>query len=225
MNSFDENNYEKAEIRHQYELMMELESLMKKEKERLELQMRENYVSLINRKKSLYNPWIFSFVDFDSGIKKVNEYINKLKKKEIRKNAKCEEKSYYEIMMEHIEFETGIKVKSIDDVTFWGYGWGYHIYFTDAKYGKPLRWYVPNLKASRYQAKMYYGYNYGKDNTPDFVELLYDLDMKLSYVKEKTENYESLEYIASFPNDVQKFEDFGKRLDERFGGSEENHER
>jgi hypothetical protein len=181
MNSFDENNYEKAEIRHQYELMMELESLMKKEKERLELQMRENYVSLINRKKSLYNPWIFGFVDFDSGI----------------------------------------KVKSIDDVTFWGYGWGYHIYFTDAKYGKPLRWYVPNLKASRYQAKMYYGYNYGKDNTPDFVELLYDLDVKLSYVKEKTENYESLEYIASFPNDVQKFEDFGKRLDERFGGSDE----
>lgn len=51
MTAADEIDIQKAEIRHQYNLMMELKEKMKKEKELLELQIRENYVLLIDRKK------------------------------------------------------------------------------------------------------------------------------------------------------------------------------
>ena len=65
MTGFDEIAIQQAEIRHQYNLMMDLKAKMNKEKELLELQIRENYVHLINRKKSLYPQWIFGLVDFD----------------------------------------------------------------------------------------------------------------------------------------------------------------
>ena len=51
MTGMDEITLKQAEIRHQYNLMMELKAKMRKEKELLELQIRENYVHLINRKK------------------------------------------------------------------------------------------------------------------------------------------------------------------------------
>ena len=218
MTAYYEIVMQKAEIRHQYNLMMELKTKMNKEKELLELQIRENYVLLIRRKMALYQQWIFGFVDFDKSIKMVQAYIAKINRKEITKRTKCEEKSYYDIMKEHMESETGIKVKSIDEIEIYGYGWGYIIYFTDAKYGKPLRWYIPNLKHERYRPKTYYPTEWGKDTTPDFDGLLDDLDMKLCFVEERTEGYIGLEGIAYFPDDIQRFEDFGKKFEERFGG-------
>ena len=218
MTGFDEIAIQKAEIRHQYNLMMELKEKMNKEKELLELQIRENYVLLVRRKMCLYNQWIFGLVDFDKGIKMVQTYIAKLNRKEITKRTKCEEKSYYDLMKEHMESETGIKVKSIDEVVIYGYGWVYNIYFTDAKYCKSLRWDIPNLKHERYRPVMYYPTTWGKDTTPNFDNLLDDLDMKLRFVEERTEGYIGLEGIASFPDGIQRFEDFGKKLEERFGG-------
>lgn len=217
MTGADEIAIQQAEIRHQYNLMMELKEKMQKEKELLELQIRENYVHLINRKRSLYDRWIFGLVDFDKGIKTVQTYIAKINRKEITRRTKCEEKTYYELMKEHMESETGIKVKSIDEVVIYGYGWGYIIYFTDAKYNKPLRWDIPNLKHERYRPAMYYPTQWGKDTTPNFDNLLDDLDMKLCFVEERTEGYIGLEGIASFPDDIQRFEDFGKKFEERFG--------
>ena len=217
MNAADEITIQQAEIRHQYNLMMELKEKMNKEKELLELQIRENYVHLISRKKSLYQQWMFGLVDFDKGIKMVQTYIAKLNRKEITKRTKCEEKTYYDLMKEHMESETGIKVNSIDEIVIYGYSWGYIIYFTDAKYNKPLRWYIPNVRHERYQPAMYYPIAWGKDTTPDFDNLLYDLDMKLCFVEERTEGYIGLEGIASFPDGVQKLEDFGKKFEERFG--------
>lgn len=214
----DEIAIQQAEIRHQYNLMMELKTKMNKEKELLEMQIRENYVHLINRKRGLYLHWMFGFIDFDKGIKMVQTYIAKLNRKEITKRTKCEEKTYYDLMKEHMESETGIKVKSIDEVVIYGYSWGYIIYFTDAKYGKPLRWDIPNVRHERYRPAMYYPIEWGKDTTPNFDNLLDDLDTKLCFVEERTEGYISLEGIASFPDGIQKFEDFGKKFEERFGG-------
>lgn len=218
MTGADEIDIQKAEIRHQYNLMMELKAKMTKEKELLELQIRENYVLLIRRKMALYQQWMFGLVDFDKGIKMVQTYIAKINRKEITRRTKCEEKTYYELMKEHMESETGIKVKSIDEIVIYGYSWGYIIYFTDAKYNKPLRWDIPNLKHERYRPVMYYPITWGKDTTPNFDNLLDDLDMKLCFVEERTEGYIGLEGIASFPDGVQKLEDFGKKLEERFGG-------
>lgn len=218
MTGFDEIAIQKAEIRHQYNLMMELKEKMNKEKELLELQIRENYVLLIRRKMALYQQWMFGLVDFDKGIKMVQTYLAKLNRKEITRREKCEEKSYYDTMKEHMESETGIKVKSIDEVVIYGYSWGYIIYFTDAKYGKPLRWYIPNLKHERYRPVMYYPTEWGKDTTPNFDNLLDDLETKLYFVEKRTEGYIGLEGITSFPTGIQRFEDFGKELEERFGG-------
>lgn len=218
MTGADEIVIQQAEIRHQYNLMMELKEKMNKDKERLELQIRENYVLLIRRKMCLYDQWIFGFVDFDKSIKMVQAYIAKINRKEITRRTKCEEKTYYDLMKEHMESETGIKVKSIDEIAIYGYSWGYIIYFTDAKYNKPLRWDIPNLKHERYRPVMYYPITWGKDTTPNFDNLLDDLDMKLCFVEERTESYIGLEGIASFPDGIQRFEDFGKKLDERFGG-------
>lgn len=217
MTGADEIAIQQAEIRHQYNLMMELKAKMNKEKELLELQIRENYVHLINRKRGLYQQWMFGLVDFDKGIKMVQTYLAKLNRKEITKRTKCEEKTYYDLMKEHMESETGIKVKSIDEIVIYGYSWAYNIYFTDAKYGKPLRWDIPNLKHERYRPVMYYPTTWGKDTTPNFDNLLDDLDMKLCFVEERTEGYIGLEGIASFPDGIQRFEDFGKKFDERFG--------
>lgn len=218
MTGADEIAIQQAEIRHQYNLMMELKEKMNHEKELLETQIRENYVLLIRRKMSLYQQWMFGLVNFDKGVKMVQTYIAKLNRKEITKRTKCEEKTYYDLMKEHMESETGIKVKSIDEIVIYGYSWGYIIYFTDAKYGKPLRWDIPNIRHERYRPRMYYPIEWGKDTTPDFDNLLYDLDMKLCFVEERTEGYIGLEVIASFPDGVQKLEDFGKKFEERFGG-------
>lgn len=218
MTASDEIVIQQAEIRHQYNLMMELKEKMNKEKELLELQIRENYVHLINRKRGLYQQWMFGIIDFDKGVKMVQTYLAKLNRKEITKHTKCEEKAYYDLMKEHIESETGIKVKSIDKIVIYGYSWGYIIYFTDAKYGKSLRWNIPNLKHERYRPGMYYPTEWGKDTTPDFNNLLDDLNMNLCFVEERTEYYIGLEGIASFPDGIQKLEDFGKKLEERFGG-------
>ena len=217
MTGADEITIQKAEIRHQYNLMMELKEKMNKEKELLELQIRENYVHLISRKKSLYQQWMFGFVNFDKGIKMVQTYIAKLNRKEITKHTKCEEKTYYDLMKEHMESETGIKVKSIDEIVIYGYSWGYIIYFTDAKYGKPLRWDIPNVRHERYRPAMYYPIEWGKDTTPNFDNLIDDLDTKLCFVEKRTEGYIGLEGIASFPDGIQKLEDFGKKFEERFG--------
>lgn len=65
---------------------------------------------------------------------------------------------------------------------------------------------------------MYYPITWGKDTTPNFDNLLDDLDMKLCFVEKRTEGYIGLEGIASFPDGIQKLEDFGKKLEERFGG-------
>ncbi len=218
MTAMDEIEMQNAEKRHQYKLMMELKDLYNKEKKRLELQIRENYVALLRRKKSLYNQWIFGLVDFDKGITMVNEYIEKVRRKEITKRTKCEEKTYYDLMLEHMESETGIKVKSIDEIVFYGYRWAYYIYFTEANTGKQFRWSIPNLKHERYDGQFYYPTNWGKDTTPDFDGMLDDLEMKLSLVKERKEHFINLECVATFPTDIQKFEDFGKKLEERFGG-------
>lgn len=218
MTSMDEYSIQQAEIRHQYNLMMELKTLMNKQKERLDLQIRENYVSLINRKRSLYPQWIFGFVDFNNGVRMVNSYLQKLNRKEIRRSQKCEERTYHDLMCDHIKSETGIAVKSIDEVVFYGYEQGYIIYFTDEKYGKHLRWQIPNLKNPMYNPKMYYPMEFGKDTTPNFENLLDDLDMKLCIVTERTETCIKLEEVASFPNDVTKLEDFGKKFEESVKG-------
>lgn len=218
MTYMDEYSIKHAEIRHQYNLMMELKTLMNEQKERLDLQIRENYVSLINRKRSLYPQWVFGFVDFNKGVRMVNSYLQKINRKEIRRNQKCEERTYHDLMCDHIKSETGIAVKSIDEVVFYGYDQAYIIYFTDEKYGKHLRWQIPNLNNPMYNPKMYYPMEFGKDTTPNFENLLDDLDLRLCIVEERTETCVKLETVASFPNDVMKLEDFGKEFEERVKG-------
>ena len=217
----DEELQREIDIRNQYNQMMMLKVELNEKEKMLQLQIRENYILLINRKKSLYPGLIFGFTNFLDAINNVSNYFSKIEAKEIRRNTKCQEKTDLMIMMGGIKFQTGIEVKSIDKIVRYGVNHGFYIYFTDKKYGKKFKWYVPNLKHSEYCPRMYYGSIFGKSQEPNFDYILEQLDMYLYYIESETKSTTVLKTIGSFPNDIRNLKEFGERLDLFFENKEE----
>ena len=143
---------------------------------------------------------------------KASKYLTMLKNKEIRKNAKCEERSFYDVLVASIQNGTGIKVKSIDTIIFYNYDSVFEIDLTDAEYNLNLRISIPNIKNPKFFPTI-------SDTLKeeDVREILYELDLRLSYIKEKTQYSTSLETIVSYPTardtngyieDPEKFKEY-----------------
>jgi hypothetical protein len=183
-----------------FDMMSELRDKLSKELELLRLQKLENDILYINAKRSLYGKTVFGIMNMDEMCHKASKYLNMVKNKEIRKNAKCEERSFYEVLVASIQNGTGIKVKAITDIIFYNYDAVFEIDFEDEEYGLNLRLCIPNIKNSKFFPTI-------RDSLKDqdIMEILYELDLSLSYIKEKTKYSTSLENIVTYPKARNKY--------------------
>lgn len=186
---------EYSNVLERFDMMTELRNKLSHELNLLKLQKLQNDILYINAKRKLYGQNVFGIMNMDEMCHKASKYLTMLKNKEIRKNAKCEERSFYEVLMASIENGTGIKVKSIDSIIFYNYDSVFEIDFTDAEYNLNLRVSIPNIKNPKFFPTI-------SDTLKeeDVREILYELDLRLSYIKEKTQYSTSLEIIVSYPS-------------------------
>lgn len=186
---------EYSNVLERFDMMTELRNKLSHELNLLKLQKLQNDILYINAKRKLYGQNVFGIMNMDEMCHKASKYLTMLKNKEIRKNAKCEERSFYEVLMASIQNGTGIKVKSIDSIIFYNHDSVFEIDFTDAEYNLNLRVSIPNIKNPKFFPTI-------SDTLKeeDVREILYELDLRLSYIKEKTQYSTSLEIIASYPS-------------------------
>ena len=182
-------------VSERFDMMSKLRDKLSKEFELLRLQKLENDILYINAKRSLYGKTVFGIMHMDEMCHKASKYLTMVKNKEIRKNAKCEEKSFYEVLIASIQNGTGIKVKSINNIIFYNYDSVFEIDFTEDEYNLELRLSIPNIKNSKFFPTI-------RDTLKDedVREILFELDLRLSWIKEKTDYSTSLEIIVSYPN-------------------------
>jgi hypothetical protein len=106
-----------------------------------------------------------------------------------------EERSFYEVLIASIQNGTGIKVKTINNIIFYNYDSVFEIDFTEDEYNLELRLSIPNIKNAKFFPTI-------SDTLKeeDVQEILFELDLKLSRIKERTNYSTSLEVIVSYPN-------------------------
>ncbi|MBO7210520.1 MAG: hypothetical protein J6V44_05900 [Methanobrevibacter sp.] len=203
---------EYSNVLERFDMMEELRNKLSHELNLLKLQKLQNDILYINAKRKLYGKNVFGIMNMDEMCHKASKYLTMLKNKEIRKNAKCEERSFYDVLVASIQNGTGIKVKSIDTIIFYNYDSVFEIDLTDAEYNLNLRISIPNIKNPKFFPTI-------SDTLKeeDVREILYELDLRLSYIKEKTQYSTSLETIVSYPTardtngyieDPEKFKEY-----------------
>lgn len=198
-----------------YETMVELDHDLNKKISSLQMQLAQNYVCMINVKKSLYNYSIFGFADLHKPLNWADAYIknncNKLKTEDDKKKAK----NYHDILISGIESTTGIKVKEIYDIHFMFDDTSFEIYFMDDKDNK-LSIQVPNIDSPVYDIlaqDIDIGLGYDKFHHR-CLKLLSGLDTTLYLVSNISEYTVNKKLITSFPDKVMDICDFKKYYDQ-----------
>lgn len=210
-------------VLERFDMMEELRNKLSHELDLLKLQKLQNDILYINAKRKLYGQNVFGIMNMDEMCHKASKYLTMLKNKEIRKNTKCEERSFYDVLVASIQNGTGIKVKSIDSIIFYNYDSVFEIDLTDAEYNLNLRVSIPNIKNPKFFPTI-------SDTLKeeDVLEILYELDLRLSYIKEKTQYSTSLETIVSYPSArdkngyIENPEKFKEYLDQFASGLKSN---
>lgn len=179
----------------------------------LKLMEAENFMTLVNSKRSLYSGTVFGFGTFDEIVRDSQSWIERVQKKEVRKNAKDDQHSSHNMLMTGIENATGIKIKEITRIRIYGYeGYNYEIRFIDKEHGLKLELIIPNVKSSRFRLGIFNAEDaISKENC---ASILNDLELRLCYIAVEEENYTKLEHIRNFPSDTYDVSDFKKYLDE-----------
>lgn len=198
-----------------YKTMVELNTNMNEKMLSLRMQLAQNYVCMINLKKSLYGYSMFGFTDLHKALSWVNAYItnncNMLKTEDNKKTAK----NYYDVLMSGIENTLGIKVKEIYDIHFMFDDTSFGIYFTDDKDNK-LSIQVPNINSSVYDIlaqDIDIGLGYDKFYSR-CLKLLGGLDTKLYFVSNTSEYSVDKHLVTYFPDKVTNICDFKKYYDQ-----------
>lgn len=179
----------------------------------LKLMEAENFMTLVDAKRSLYSGTVFGFGTFDEIVRDSQSWIERVQKKEVRKNAKDDQHSSYNMLMTGIESATGIKIKEITRIRMYGYeSYNYEIRFVDKEYGLKLELIIPNVKSPRFRLGIF--------NAKDTIaketcaSILQDLELRLCYIAVEEENFTKLEHIRNFPSDTYDISDFKTYLDE-----------
>lgn len=186
---------------------------LEKEQLRINSLKTQNDISLINYKKTLYSDTLIGINPMVSLCEGANRWLSKLEKKEVRKNAKNDDdKASYQMVVNTIEMATGIKVKEITKIIFYGYKWCICIYFIDKKYGMKLRLDIPNLRCvERFSPSICNVVNF--DEYHNISDILKNLETVLYFVKKDIDCLVELDGICSFPGIVKNLEDFESMLD------------
>lgn len=206
---YDENQDVK-EFRDRLERIEKLHKKLRDDVANIKLLYAENFVSLLNHKRSLYDGTNSIFI---ATCNEAADYISKVASKEIRKNAKSPLKDSYQALSAFIENIYGIKVKEITSIVTVGYDWQKEIEFIDAKHGALLRLVVPVVRSAYYKQNV--GFVMPMDDEK-LDDMLSRLSTRLYFVKEKTDCFISLDEICAFPNATYNLEDFGRFLDRYF---------
>lgn len=179
----------------------------------LKLMEAENFMTLVNAKRSLYSATSFGFGIFDEIVRDSQSWIERVQKKEVRKNAKDDQHSSYNMLVGAIELMTGIEIKEITRIRMYGYeSYNYEIRFVDKEHGLKLEFIVPNVKSSRFRLGIFDAKDaIAKERC---ASILQDLELRLCYIAVEEENYTKLEHIRNFPSDTYDISDFKKYLDE-----------
>lgn len=198
-----------------YETMVELDHELSKKISSLKMQLVQNYVCMINVKKSLYNYSIFGFADLYKPLNWADAYIknncNELKTEDDKRKAR----SYYELLISGIESTTGFKVKEIYDIHFMFDDTSFEIYFMDDKDNK-LSIQVPNIDSPVYDIlaqDIDIGFGYDEFYSR-CLKLLGGLDTKLYFVSNTSEYSVDKHLVTYFPDKVTNICDFKKYYDQ-----------
>lgn len=179
----------------------------------LKLMEAENFMTLVNAKRSLYSGTIFGFGTFDEIVRDSQSWIERVQKKEVRKNAKDDQHSSYKMLMTGIKNATGIKIKEITRIRLYGYeSYNYEIRFVDKEHGLKLELIVPNVKSQQFRLGIFDA----KDaiSKEQCASILNDLELRLCYIAVEEKNFTKVERIRNFPSDTYDISDFKKHLDE-----------
>lgn len=140
-------------------------------------------------------------------------WIDRVQKKEVRKNAKDDQHSSYNMLMAAIQNTTGIEIKEITRIRMYGYeGYSYEIRFVDKEHDLKLELMVPNVKSQRFRLGIFDA----KDviSKGDCESILQDFGLRLYYVSVEEASFTKVECIRDFPSDTYDINDFKKNLDE-----------
>lgn len=177
-----------------YNLMKDIRKKMTAELQQLRMQKFQNDICLINAKRQLYSQNVFGIMDMDAMCTKASKYIGMVSRKEIRKNAKCEERNSYDMLKASIGSATGIEIKSIEKIVFYNYSMSFKIHFIDAKYGMKLEIIIPNIRNKAFYPSI------SCDIGEEYIdESIRNLNTELMHIKHETEFSMDLENIASYP--------------------------
>lgn len=210
MNEWHETNKERTQL---YENASKAMSDIRRQQEFLRLMEAENFGTLVNAKRSLYYDTSFGFGTFDEIVRDSQSWIERVQKKEVRKNAKDDQHSSYNMLVTSIKLMTGIEVKDIIRIRMYGYErYAYEIRFVDKEHGLKLELMIPNVKSQRFHLGIFAA----KDAIAKELcaSVLNDLELRLDYISVEEENFTKVEHIRNFPSDTYDISDFKTHLDE-----------
>lgn len=183
------------------------------------LQLVENYISLINYKRSLYFPEAPTVIPFKDLCKNAANYINKLHKKEITKRTKCGERDDYNQLMSILRISFGFDPKEVNDISFEGYDvhtiW---IYFTDKRTKEKFLLRTPNLNSGYYKVDLIQPSCF-VNNVEQYLMKLRsirdDLETRVNTYRvignDRTRHPDIGPCIGTFPSTFTTLSDLGKR--------------
>lgn len=186
---------------------------IQKQQKFLELMASENFATLVSAKRNLYSGTVFGFSTFPEIVSDAQSWLERVSKKEVRKNAKDKQHSSYDMLIASLQNATGIEVKEITSIRMFGYdGYNYEIRFVDKEHGLRLELKVPDVRNRRFHTGLSAASECIKKGMCS--SLLNDLDLRLFFIAHEDDGFVKLESICDFPGTTDTVEEFKEYLDQ-----------
>lgn len=189
------------------------EATLQHERKMVELKLAENYISMLNFKKVLYDMEYPTLINFYALCKNVSTWIDDVITKKINKRTACEGKSAHKELITILNKSFGFEIKEITKITFEGYeSYKIWIYFTDKRTKEKLILRVPNLRSSYFsvsEASLIRLEDYPSTYLDRLKTTVANLDTSvLGLLVQKQED--SWYTVTSFPDQCPSLSDLGK---------------
>lgn len=196
-----------------YRTALDAMDSIQKQQKFLELMAAENFATLVCAKRDLYAGTVFAFSTFPEIVEDAQSWLERVRKKEVRKNAKDKQHSSYDMLKASLQNATGIEVKEITSIRTLGYeSYNYEIRFVDKEYGLRLELMVPEVRNRRFHI--------GLTSADECIKkgmcssLLNDLDLRLYFIANEDDRFIKLESVCDFPGTTDCVEKFKEYLDQ-----------
>ena len=198
-----------------YETMVKIANNIDNEMSLLKMQQAQNYISMINVKRHLYDYDLFGFTDILKALNIVSKYIHDRYCHSMSEEDTKTGKNYHDVLLSGIQSYTGLAIKEIVDIHYMFDGTSSEIYFIDDKQNR-LSIKFPNTHDIVYDifAKdIDTGLGYEKF-CKHCKSLIDGLDMTLYFICDQSNYITQKEAITSFPDKVSSISDFKKEYEQ-----------